>query len=259
MMEISLLTLEDANKLPQMVLMSDKSWWLKTPGYIPEEKRVAFVMGGIGDVYKRGMPMNNTSGVRPIIYMDKTDLDSLERNKEKYILYGTDSNGNPYEWIDISRFIHKPGILLKNTTPEEMIFDSRSVSFKESAIKEYLDIFMDLILHNVRYADLELQNLEWIDENVLNFEIVATDELIHLGDKIRRGNGNFDMASDISNEVWYNFYLDLDIEKEDIKIWFSCNNGEKDDYDQYEIDIPEGAKKIMLWKALRQYVKDVEE
>ena len=104
-----------------------------------------------------------------------------------------------------------------------------------------------------------VQNYEWADETLLSFEVLPTDELISVVDKVRELNGCKDMATEKDNDVWYNFWLDVDVEKETLDLWASCNNGEKDHYAQYDIWLSENEKKMLLWKAFRQFTKEVEE
>lgn len=49
--EITLLTIEQAKKLPNHILACGKDWWLRSPGY---SQRYAAYVGYGGDVYEHG-------------------------------------------------------------------------------------------------------------------------------------------------------------------------------------------------------------
>lgn len=111
-------------------------------------------------------------------------------------------------------------------------------------------------MNNIPY--ITIQNFEWVEDQLLNFDLLPTDELISIADNIRAEKGFEDEAVNPNNDVWYNFYLDVDIVKQTVRIWFSCNNGEKDDYANYEIPMTDSEKEQFLWKAFRQFAKEMD-
>lgn len=110
----------------------------------------------------------------------------------------------------------------------------------------------------MRFTDLIIQNFEWVENQILSFDIQPTDELIQIADDIRSINDCKDLCSDPTNDVWYNFYLDVDIVKETVTMWFSCNNGEKDDYANYDIGLEDNGVTMFIWKAFRQFAKEMD-
>ena len=111
-------------------------------------------------------------------------------------------------------------------------------------------------MNNLSY--IVIQNFEWVEDSILSFELLPTDELLDIADKIRETQGYTDMSISSDNEVWYNFYLDVDVVKQSVTMWFQCNNGEKDDYANYDIDINEADKEQFIWKAFRQFAKEMD-
>lgn len=112
-------------------------------------------------------------------------------------------------------------------------------------------------MNNIPY--ITIQNFEWVEDQLLNFDLLPTDELISIADNIRAEKGFEDEAVNPNNDVWYNFYLDVDIVKQTVMIWFSCNNGEKDDYANYDISMTDSEKEQFLWKAFRQFAKEMDQ
>ena len=112
-------------------------------------------------------------------------------------------------------------------------------------------------MNNIPY--ITIQNFEWVEDQLLNFDLLPTDELISIADNIRAEKGFEDEAVNPNNDVWYNFYLDVDIVKQTVRIWFSCNNGEKDDYANYDISMTDSEKEQFLWKAFRQFAKEMDQ
>lgn len=111
----------------------------------------------------------------------------------------------------------------------------------------------------MRFTDVIIQNFEWVDGQILSFDLQPTDELLKLADDIRELNGCADKATDSSNDVWYNYYLDVDLVQEIVTVWFQCNNGEKDDYAQYDIELDADEVKMFTWKAFRQFAMEMDE
>ena len=63
--EITLLSVEEAIKLPDNILAIDRWWWLRSPSY--NQNRAVFVLSD-GDVFVSGWPVNSGSrSVRPAL------------------------------------------------------------------------------------------------------------------------------------------------------------------------------------------------
>ena len=111
----------------------------------------------------------------------------------------------------------------------------------------------------MRFNDTKISNFEWVEDQILSFDLQPTNELLRIADGIRKEKGYTDMVTDDDTDVWYNYYLDVDVVKETVTMWFSCNNGEKDDYANYTIDLSEEEIKMFIWKAFRQFAKEMDE
>lgn len=107
-----------------------------------------------------------------------------------------------------------------------------------------------------RVNHIQLQNYEWFDEAEMSFEVIPEDWLCDLIDEIREKDGNTDLQSNPNNDVWYNFYLEVDFDNYNIRLYAICNNGEKDDYAQYEVELDTIEEKILLYKAFYQYAEE---
>lgn len=107
-------------------------------------------------------------------------------------------------------------------------------------------------MNNLEY--ITIKDHVWNDDNKMSFEVEPTDEMISIADRIREEKGFTDKATDINNDVWYNYYLEVNLKDETVEMWFTCNNGEKDDYAGYEIVMDELETKHFLWKAFKQYI-----
>lgn len=111
-------------------------------------------------------------------------------------------------------------------------------------------------MNNLNY--ITIQNFEWVEDQILSFDLLPTDELLDIADKIRERQGFTDTSTNPNNDVWYNFYLDIDMVKQSVTLWFQCNNGEKDDYANYDIEIDETEREQFIWKAFRQFAKEMD-
>ena len=111
-------------------------------------------------------------------------------------------------------------------------------------------------MNNLNY--ITIQNFEWVEDQILSFDLLPTDELLDIADKIRELQGFADASTDPNNDVWYNFYLDVDMVKQNVTLWFQCNNGKKDDYATYDIEIDETEREQFIWKAFRQFAKEMD-
>lgn len=115
----------------------------------------------------------------------------------------------------------------------------------------------------MRYSDIELSNFEFdssdkngcFDVTALTFENMS--KLISMADAIRKKAGYTDLASQMNNEVYYNFYLYFDAEKMAIRLYFVTNCSEKDDYADYDLPITNKEKEMLLYKIIKTQLKEI--
>lgn len=122
-LEVTLLSVEEAGELPKEMLKSDHSWWLRSPGYLAFE--VALVDGDCGDVIDDGGLVDEELGVRPAL---KLNLKSLKRGISFFYkgyewemisddtalcksivgkcAFNVDGNNNEYESSDIKQWLN---------------------------------------------------------------------------------------------------------------------------------------------------------
>ncbi len=115
----------------------------------------------------------------------------------------------------------------------------------------------------MRYSDIELSNFEFdsSDKNgcfdVTTFTLENMSKLISMADTIRKKAGYTDLASQMNNEVYYNFYLYFDAEKMAIRLYFVTNCSEKDDYADYDLPITNKEKEMLLYKIIKTQLKEI--
>lgn len=107
---------------------------------------------------------------------------------------------------------------------------------------------------NIRISSEDSNCLMMDTEDAGNFEVAASDTLIDMADQIRKDKGYTDLVSDLDNDVWYNFYLEFT--DEDIRLTFTCNNGEKDDWATYQFPMTD-YEKLCMWKRLPRFFFEV--
>lgn len=96
------------------------------------------------------------------------------------------------------------------------------------------------------------------DEHEGNIVLVATDELIHLTNEIRKEQGCTDLVGiEYENDVYYNFYLMFDTDKKSISIQAVCNYGEKDDEVYYELPMTKKEKINVIWKLVNMLATEI--
>lgn len=143
-MRISLLSTEEASKLPKEILKcktpkeyqglvcyDNCEWWLRSPGECNEYAAHVYTDGEIGFI---GDCVDNFRiGVRPCIFMSKEKLSSLPRTKKGYVkLLNT-------KWYDISEYIGTPCILKKKCLKKTSSFALYSNVYEESWIKCFIE------------------------------------------------------------------------------------------------------------------------
>lgn len=115
----------------------------------------------------------------------------------------------------------------------------------------------------MRYQNL----LAEVDRDYLNFtnkgyegniSLVSTDELICITNDIRMKNGNTDLVGKLyNNDVYYNFYLVFDTQKQDAHIQAVCNCSEKDDWVSYELPMSEEEKLSVMWQFIQMLTEEI--
>ena len=79
--------------------------------------------------------------VVPAMHLQSDIISALLRDKDEYILYGKTSSGDNYKWIDISKYIGTPTLLMAECLPEARCFDSTLNEYDKSDIKQFLENF----------------------------------------------------------------------------------------------------------------------
>lgn len=102
-----------------------------------------------------------------------------------------------------------------------------------------------------RYYGLKLYGLMDDGNGKISFDVLITDSLIEEMEKLRKEAGNTDFVTQ-DNEVYYNFYLEIDICKKIIQLTGVCNHGEKDDYQEYILPLTDKEQKDLLFLAIKE-------
>lgn len=97
-----------------------------------------------------------------------------------------------------------------------------------------------------------------INDSTINYVLNPGDNDIDFIDKVRKELGYTDSASSTDNEVYYNFYLEINLETNERIVKVIVNNSEKDDFAEYEFECSiyyETFEKI-LRKTLLKIIKE---
>ena len=100
-----------------------------------------------------------------------------------------------------------------------------------------------------KYGRIILQDWEFDTEAIVSFDVVTTDELVDAVEKQRKEKGYTDSVYD-DNEVYYNFYLQIDFSKKSLKLFSICNHGEHDDYAEYNLPLTDEEERLILFNAI---------
>lgn len=106
-----------------------------------------------------------------------------------------------------------------------------------------------------KYSQIILQNWEFDTENIVSFEVVTADELVDAVEKQRKEKGYTDSIYD-DNEVYYNFYLQIDFSKKSLSLSAICNNGEHDDYAEYRLLLTDEEERLLLFNAVESLMDE---
>lgn len=100
-----------------------------------------------------------------------------------------------------------------------------------------------------QYGQIILQNWEFDTETVVSFDVETTDGLVDAVEKQRKEKGYTDSVYD-DNEIYYNFYLQINFSKKSLSLFAICNNGEHDDYAEYQLLLTDEEEKELLLNAV---------
>jgi len=146
-MGATLLTLEQANELPQSILRSDGRWWLKTPGFTKSTVTQVYKEGVVDGL---GINVEMCSvGIRPILLI-KPDTERLGplRFNRKLNLYRKD--GTPVSFIYIGTNADGQGMLMTENCIDKGQFrmdwkSGNANDYKKSDAKQKVDEFGELM------------------------------------------------------------------------------------------------------------------
>lgn len=110
--------------------------------------------------------------------------------------------------------------------------------------------------------ELEIHDLMFDTEDELSFVVSTTDTLIAEVNQARQAKGYTDLVgADYENDVYYSFYLTVNMKSQKIELFASVAHGEKDDYAEYNIELPKNNEVLLflLWKVLADIVREAED
>lgn len=97
-----------------------------------------------------------------------------------------------------------------------------------------------------RFTNLDICDLLIDEDGKGNYYAVADEQLIDWIETLRKANGYTDFLS-MDNDIYYNFYVNFDFAKKEIKLVGVANNTEKDDYENYECKLTSEEKEYIMW------------
>lgn len=156
--KLFLLSVEEAEKLPIELCQCEAPsqfdglvdngycwWWLRP---LCDNSGYAAYVDYDGEIFKRGDHVYyDEYSVRPALHLEPETLKSLKRRyKDGTIHYGTSIEGKPIQWIDVTEYLGKPTLLMKNCLEKPLRFDGYTSDYETSEIKYILDILSKAIL-----------------------------------------------------------------------------------------------------------------
>lgn len=128
---IFLLSAEEANKLPRLILNCNQWWWLRTAGF---DNELVATVTDYGQAFRSSKhAYNNYGGVRPAIRFDRHEeiltLDITNGGYYKYL---------GKKWIDITDYIGFPCLLKKKPFKAPSRFDATINCYATSEIRKWL-------------------------------------------------------------------------------------------------------------------------
>lgn len=106
-----------------------------------------------------------------------------------------------------------------------------------------------------KYVQIILQDWEFDTENIVSFDVVTADELVDAVEKQRKEKGYTDSVYD-DNEVYYNFYLQIDFSEKSLKLFAVCNHGEHDDYAEYQLPLTDEEERTLLFNVVENLMDE---
>ena len=106
-----------------------------------------------------------------------------------------------------------------------------------------------------KYVQIILQDWEFDTENIASFDVVTADELVDAVEKQRKEKGYTDSVYD-DNEVYYNFYLQIDFSEKSLKLFAVCNHGEHDDYAEYQLPLTDEEERTLLFNVVENLMDE---
>lgn len=106
-----------------------------------------------------------------------------------------------------------------------------------------------------KYVQIILQDWEFDTENIVSFDVVTADELVDAVEKQRKEKGYTDSVYD-DNEVYYNFYLQIDFSKKSLSLFAICNHGEHDDYAEYQLLLTDEEERALLFNVVENLMDE---
>ena len=95
--------------------------------------------------------------------------------------------------------------------------------------------------------------------NTINWIATCTDDLIDRMNQVRKEAGMKDLVSiTCDNNVWYDFYVVYEIDKDNVYLFGTANESEEDDWANYEIPLEDDEKESLLEVARELYEADKE-
>jgi len=115
----------------------------------------------------------------------------------------------------------------------------------------------------MRFVDIKLESFDYLGDDDYQFNIPSTDELVETLNSIRERNGNTDLLTmesitdDPENEVTYDFFLNFNTKEQNIQIWATCYNTEKDNDCWYSIPSFPNEDNMLLYKVIEKLIKEM--
>lgn len=106
-----------------------------------------------------------------------------------------------------------------------------------------------------KYVQIILQDWEFDTENIVSFDVVTADELVDAVEKQRKEKGYTDSVYD-DNEVYYNFYLQIDFSEKSLKLFAVCNHGEHDGYAEYQLPLTDEEERTLLFNVVENLMDE---
>ncbi len=98
----------------------------------------------------------------------------------------------------------------------------------------------------MRYKDLnfEMVDKEFIEHPQGCIVLECSNELVDITNNLRKKSGNTDLVgSKWHNEVYYDFYLDYNLEEKTVTLQAKCNYGKRDNEEYYTLPMTKEEEK----------------